>query len=192
MTSIKGIQSLSLNWFVFGQNPLMMCFSGLSKISYIFDLLEILLSVSNHIQLWNHMVFYYLGSQSTIPFGIKSTLFTLCICMKLILAHYRCIWCFILYTSYGCFFEVHLRWFNRWPVCSLFHNAYNLWVTRNITRKWVQMKKIDPILNKKVQPRVRENEMVFPMLARAWQKSRYCDNREDSTTLIVVVAILTD
>ena len=34
--------------------------------------------------------------------------------------------------------------------------------------------------------------MVCPMLARAWQKSRYCDIREDSPTFIVVVAIITD
>ena len=39
-----------------------------------------LLSVPKHIQLWNHMVFYYMGSQSTITFGIKSILFTLCLC----------------------------------------------------------------------------------------------------------------
>ena len=119
LISMKGIHSMSLYWFGFGQNPLMMCFSGLIIIIYIFDLLEILLSVSNHIQLWSHMVLYYMGSQSTIIFGIKSTLFTLCLRMKLILAHYSYIWCFILYTSYGCFFEGHLRWFNRY-LCVVF------------------------------------------------------------------------
>ena len=103
----------------------MMCFSGLSIISYIFDLLEILLSVSNHIQLWNHLVLYHMGSQSAITVGIKSTLFTLCLWIKLTLAHYRYICCFIFYTFYGCFFEGYLRWFHRWPVCSLFHKAYN-------------------------------------------------------------------
>ena len=35
----------------FGPNPLMMWFSGLSIIRYIFDLPETLFSVSNHIQL---------------------------------------------------------------------------------------------------------------------------------------------
>ena len=105
LTSIKGIQSLSFYGLVFGQKPLMMCFSGLSMISDIFSLLKILFSFSNHIHLWNHMVFYYMGSQSTMTLGIKSTLFTLCLCMKLILAHYIYIWYFIVYTSYGCFFE---------------------------------------------------------------------------------------
>ena len=36
---------------------------------------------------------------------------------------------------------------------------------------------------------VREKEMVCPMLARAWQKSRYWDTREDLPTLIIVVDI---
>ena len=145
LMSIKSIQCLSLYWFVLGQNQLMKCFSGLSIISFIFDLLEILFSVLNHIQLWNHILFYYMVSQSTITFGIKSTLFTLCLCMKLILAHYKYIWCFILYTSYaigyGCFFERHLRWFNRWTMSNLIHNAYNLWVTRNRIRKRFQVRK---------------------------------------------------
>ena len=61
--------------------------------------------------------------------------------MKLILTHYRYIWRFIVYTSYGFFFDGHLRWFNKWPMCSLFHNVYNLWVTRNIITKGVQVKK---------------------------------------------------
>ena len=54
-------------------------------------------------------------------FGIKSTLFTLCLRIKLMLVPYRYVGCFIGYTSYGCLFDGHLRWFNRRPVCSLFH-----------------------------------------------------------------------
>ena len=102
----------------------------------------ILLPSTIHIQLWNHILFYYRVSQSTITFRIKSTLFTLCLCMKCILAQYKYIWCFILYTSYECFLEGHIRWFNTWPVYSLFHNTYNLWVTRNRNRNGDHVKKI--------------------------------------------------
>ena len=127
MTLIKGIPSLCLCWFVVvEQRPPTMWFSELSIIFFfnfkflIFLIsLKILPSVSNYIQLWNGMVFHYMGSQSTITFGIKATLFTLCLCMKLILVPYRYIWCLILYTSYGRFFDGHVRWFNRWPVTML-------------------------------------------------------------------------
>ena len=50
--------------------------------------------------------------------------------------------CFFSYTSYSCFFQGHFLWFYRWPVCRFFHIACNLWVTRNIIRKKVQVKKI--------------------------------------------------
>ena len=101
-----------LFWHV-SNNPDICWKIAVSIISYIFDLPEIWLSVSSQIQLWNHIVFYYFGSQFSIPFGIKSTLITFCLCMKLIISHYRYEWCLILYTSYGCcFFEGHLRWFN--------------------------------------------------------------------------------
>jgi hypothetical protein len=114
----------------FRQNPLMMFFSGLFITSYIFDFSEKNFYVSNHILLC--FIIWVLNLQQL--FRLKSTLFTVFSCMKLILTHYRSIWCFIVYTSYGCFFEGHLRWFNRWPLCSLFHNVYNLRVTRNIIR----------------------------------------------------------
>ena len=115
-----------LFWHV-SNNPDICWNIAVSIISYIFDLPEIWLSVWSQIQLWNHIVFYYLGSQFSITFGIKSTLITFCLCMKLIISHYRYEWCLMLYISYGCcFFEGHLRWFNRWPVCICFHKAYNL------------------------------------------------------------------
>ena len=46
-------------------------------------------------------------------------------------------------------------------------------------------------LKEKVEPRVREKEMVCPLLARAWQKSRHCFNRAGSPPLNVEVAIFT-
>ena len=53
------------------------------------------------------------------------------------------------------------------------------------------MKKIGAQIEEESINKVREKEMVCPMLARAWQ-SRYWDTREGSPTLIVVGAILTD
>ena len=47
-------------------------------------------------------------------------------------------------------------------------------------------------LKEKVEPRVREKEMVCPLLARAWQKSRHWNTRTESPPLIVEVAIFTD
>ena len=38
----------------------------------IFALMEIMLSGSNHFQLWNHVVFHYMNSQSPITLGMKS------------------------------------------------------------------------------------------------------------------------
>ena len=114
---------------------------------------------------------------SQFTFWIISTRFTLYLCKKFILTHYRYIWCFIVYTSYGCFFEGHLRWFNRWPMWNLFHNVYNLCVIWTFIRKGVQVKKIGAQI---------EVESITN-----GQKSRYWDTREGSPTLSVVGAILT-
>ena len=47
-------------------------------------------------------------------------------------------------------------------------------------------------LKEKVEPRVREKEMVCPVLASAWQKSRHCFTRAVSPPLIVEVGTFTD
>ena len=47
-------------------------------------------------------------------------------------------------------------------------------------------------LKEKVEPMVREKEMVCPLFARAWQKSRHCFSRTGSPPLNVEVAIFTD
>ena len=47
-------------------------------------------------------------------------------------------------------------------------------------------------LKEKVEPRVREKEMVCPVLASAWQKSRHCFTRAGSPPLIVEVGTFTD
>ena len=54
------------------------------------------------------------------------------------------------------------------------------------------MKNIGAQIEVFVEPRVREKEMVCLLLALAWHRYRYWDTKEDSPTLIVVVAILTD
>ena len=57
------------------------------------------------------MCFSSLSIISNISLFVKihSAVFTLFLCMKLILVFNRYIWCFIVYTSYGCFCDVHLR-----------------------------------------------------------------------------------
>ena len=134
------------------------------------------------LSLWNDMVFYYMGSQSTFIFRIEYTQFTHCLCKKLILGHYRYILYLILNSSYGCFFE-GIWWFNRWHVCSLFHNAFYLWVTRNIIRREVKVKKIGfQIKVKGLAMGPREGNG----LSHAGQ------GLAEVQILIVVVAILTD
>ena len=49
------------------------------------------------------------------------------------------------------------------------------------------MKNIGAQIEVFVEPRVREKEMVCPLLAMAWHRYRYWDTKEDSPTLIVVV-----
>ena len=163
----------------------MMFLSGLSITSYIFDWSENLISVTKYIQLC--FIIWVLNLQQL--FRIKSTLFTIFSCMKLILTYYRYIWCFIVYTSYGCFFEGHLRWFNRWLMCSLFHNVYNL-ESQGTSLEGVQVKKFGAQIKVKDGAMCQGEGNGLPMLAGAWQKSEYWDTREDSPTLCVVVDIL--
>ena len=96
----------------FEQNSLMMFFSGLVITSYIFDLSEMFdFCFERHSVVKSYGVLFYgfLIHRVYIFFNIKSTMFTLCLCLKLILTHYRYIWCFIVYAFYGCFFDGHVR-----------------------------------------------------------------------------------
>ena len=94
--SIKGIQSLSLCWFVFWAEPTYIVFlctfnDIFARFTYFIRLGPLLFVSKTH----SVVILYgvsYMGSQSTITFGIKSTMFTLSFCMKVILAHYRYIW----------------------------------------------------------------------------------------------------
>ena len=81
--------------------------------------------------------------------------------------------------------DLYIVFFTMFIICEL----QGTWLER-----WFKWRRLVPRLKKKVTPRVREKEMVCPILARAWQKSRYWhwDTREDSPTLTVVVEILTD